>query len=220
MAPRNQRQYQASSAGNNLIFNVTKQFVLAYHRLGTTRVFGLENFPQTGRVILAPNHVSHLDPPILSIYSPRRPHVIAKSELFVNPFLNKWFRGLGAFPIVRGKADRKAIRHAVSLLEAEEAVLIFPEGTRSTTGVLGDAEIGLGMIAHSTKSPILPMFVRGTEQAFSPVRPGFRRVHVEIHFGKPLLFVAEYSRRGDRATLESIGAQTMAAIAALRDGSQ
>jgi len=214
------KEYQASSAGNNLTYGITKQFVLAYHRLGKTRVFGLENFPKTGRVILAPNHVSHLDPPILSIYSPRRPHVIAKSELFSNPLVGKWFRGLGAFPIIRGKADRKAIRHAVSLLEAEEAVLIFPEGTRSKTGVLGEAEIGLGMIAHATKSPIVPMFVRGTEQAFSPQRPGFRRVHVEIHFGQPLLFEAEYSRRGDRATLESIGAQTMAAIAALRDQSK
>ena len=211
------KDYQASSAGNNLIYGITKQFVLAYHRLGKVRAFGLENFPKTGRVILAPNHVSHLDPPILSIYSPRRPHVIAKNELFANALTDKWFRGLGAFPIVRGKADRKAIRHAVSLLEAEEVVLIFPEGTRSKTGALGAAEIGLGMIAHATKSPILPMFVKGTERAFSPQHPGFHRVNVEIHIGKPLLFEAEYSRRGDRATLESIGAQTMAAIAALRD---
>lgn len=211
------QKYQASTAGNNFTYNITKQFVLAYHRLGTTRVFGIENFPQSGRVILAPNHVSHLDPPILSIYSPRRPHVIAKSELFSHALIAKWFRGLGAFPIVRGKADRKAIRHAVSLLEAEEVVLIFPEGTRSKTGALGEAEIGLGMIAHATKAPIVPMFVKGTEQAFSPQRPGFRRVNVEIHFGAPLLFEAEYSRRGDRATLESIGHQTMAAIAGLRE---
>ena len=211
--------YQASTAGHNFTYNLTKQLVLAYHRLGKVRAFGVENIPQNGRVILAPNHVSHLDPPILSIYSPRRPHVVAKSELFSNALLNKWFRGLGAFPIVRGKADRKAIRHAMNLLEAEEVVLIFPEGTRSKNGELGEAEIGLGMIAHATKSPIVPMFVKGTEQAFSPQRPGFRRVHVEIHVGAPLLFAREYSLRGDRATLESIGAQTMAAIAALREKS-
>lgn len=212
--------YQASTAGNNLIYNLTRQGVLAYHRLGKIRAFGIENIPREGRFILAPNHVSHLDPPIISIYSPRRPHVIAKSELFVNPILNKWFRGLGAFPIVRGKADRKAIRHAIQILETDQGMLIFPEGTRSRDGALSEAEIGLGMIAHSTKSPIVPVFVKGTEQAFSPQRPGFRLVNVEIHYGAPLLFEAEYSRRGDRATLEAIGTQTMQAIADLRDQSK
>ena len=209
--------YQASTAGNNFVYNLTKQFVLAYHRLGRVRVYGVENVRKTGRVILAPNHVSHLDPPILSIYSPRRPHVIAKSELFAHALMGKWFSGLGAFPIVRGKADRKAIRHAINLLEAEEVVMIFPEGTRSKDGTLGEAEIGLGMIAHSTKSPIVPIFVKGTEQAFSPQRPGFRRVNVDIYFGEPLVFEAEYGRRGDRATLEAIGSQTMQAITTLRD---
>ena len=68
---------------------------------------------------------SHLDPPILSIYSPRRPYVIAKSELFSNALVGKWFYSLGAFPIVRGKADRKAIRHAISLLRSRTSRLDF-----------------------------------------------------------------------------------------------
>ena len=101
------KDYQASSAGNNLIYGITKQFVLAYHRLGKVRAFGLENFPKTGRVILAPNHVSHLDPPILSIYSPRRPHVIAKNELFANA-LTDWarFRLFAAKPTAKRFATR------------------------------------------------------------------------------------------------------------------
>lgn len=212
--------YQRSSAGNVFVYDLTRLFIFAYHHLGGLRVIGRENIPRTGRAILAPNHISHLDPPIISSCSPRRPHVIAKKELFKNKLIGKYFGGLGAFPVDRGKADRKAIRRAIDALEKDELLLVFPEGTRSPDGELRPAEIGLGMIAHAAKAPIIPVFIKGTKEAFSPERPGFRLVKTEIYYGEPLLFEAEYSRRGDRATLESIGTQTMKAIAALRRKSE
>ena len=95
--------------------------------------------------------------------------------------------------------------------------MIFPEGTRSTDGALGTAEIGLGMIAHATHSPVVPIYMKGTHKAFSSMHPGFRLTATEIHYGKPLCFEEEYSRRGDRATLEAINARVMQEIAALRD---
>jgi 1-acyl-sn-glycerol-3-phosphate acyltransferase len=203
--------------GNAPIYRLTRFFVLAHFRLGGGRVFGQENIPRKGRFIFAPNHVSHLDPPLVSSLSPRRPHTIAKKELFEKPFFDKYFRALGAFPIDRGKADRKAIRHAIELLESEAPLLIFPEGTRSKTGELGQAAIGLGMIAHATKAPIIPVYLHGTEQAFSPMNPKFGFVKIEVHYGAPLDLSQEYSRRGDRATVDAIGEKTMAAIAALRE---
>jgi 1-acyl-sn-glycerol-3-phosphate acyltransferase len=206
--------------GNAPVYGVTRLFVLAYFRLGGGRVFGQENMPGKGRFILAPNHVSHLDPPLVSSLSPRRPHTLAKKELFEKSFFDKYFRALGAFPIDRGKADRKAIRHAIELLESEAPLLIFPEGTRSKTGELGQAAIGLGMIAHATKSPIIPVYLRGTDQALSPMNPKFAVVKIEVHYGAPLDLSEEYSRRGDRATIDAIGEKTMTAIAALRDKSE
>lgn len=204
--------------GNAPVYRFTRFFVLAHFRLGKGRVFGVENIPRQGRFIFAANHVSYLDPPLVSSLSPRRPHTIAKKELFEHPFLDKYFRALGAFPIDRGKADRKAIRHAIELLESEAPLLIFPEGGRSQTGELEAAGIGLGMIAHATKAPIIPVYLRGADKAVSPMNPKLGIVKIEVHYGAPLDLSAEYSRRGDRATLDTIGEKTMAAIAALRDG--
>lgn len=205
-------------AGNGFIYSVTRFFVLAHFRLGGGRVYGRENIPRNGRFIVAPNHASHIDPPLISSYCPRRPHVIAKKELFEKPILNIYFRGLGAFPVDRGKADRKAIKRAIAMLETEAPLMIFPEGTRSTEGQLRKAEIGLGMIAHATRSPVVPVYIKGSDGACSPMNPKFKFVKMEIHFGKPLLFEAEYTQRGTREVLEAIGAKTMQAIAELRDG--
>lgn len=204
--------------GNAPVYRITRFFVMVYFRLGKGRVFGQENIPRQGRFILAANHVSYLDPPLVSSLSPRRPHTIAKKELFEKPLLAKFFRALGAFPIDRGKADRKAIRHAIEMLESEAPLLIFPEGARSRTGELEDPGIGLGMIAHATKSPIIPVYLRGADGALSPMNPKFRVVKVDVHYGAPLDLSAEYSRRGDRATIDAIGEKTMSAIAALRAG--
>ncbi len=205
--------------GNAFIYRVTRFFILRHFYAGGGRVFGYENIPLKGRFIFAPNHVSHLDPPLVSSCSPRRPHVMAKLELFKNPILNKYFRGLGAFPVDRGKADRKAIRHAIKMLESDAPLLIFPEGTRSKTGELGEAEIGLGMIAHATKAPIIPVYLKGTDKACSVMNPKLSIVNIEMHYGAPLQLDEEYARRGDRATIEAIGQKTMQAIAALRDAS-
>lgn len=204
-------------SGNALVYGISRFFVKTYLRLGGGQAFGQDNIPLKGRFILAANHVSHLDPPLLSSYSPRCPHVIAKKELFENPVLAWYFRGLGAFPVDRGKADRKAIRHSIKLLESGAPLMIFPEGTRSLDGTLGKAEIGLGMIAHATQSPIIPVYLQGTEQAASAMNPKFRIVKIHLHYGKPIDLREEYSTRGGREVIEAIGEKTMQAIADLRD---
>ena len=215
-APKKPYVAGSDHAGRPVIYNLTRAFFLAYFKLGGVKVYGRENIPRSGRFIFAPNHVSHLDPPLVSIYAPRRPHAVSKSELFENPVVAFLYSGLGAFPIQRGRADRKAIRRAIEILEHDEPLLIFPEGTRSKTGEFGPPEIGLGMIAHAAKAPILPVYVKGTQNCLSPVRPGVRFTKTELHFGRPLLFEEEYARRGDRATLEAINARVMEEMRALR----
>jgi 1-acyl-sn-glycerol-3-phosphate acyltransferase len=195
----------------------------SYFRIGGLKVVGRENVPLTGPLIIAANHASLLDPPLLGVASPRVFAIMAKQELFEQKFagmrvLNRLIRGLGAFPVQREKADRKALRHAMQVLQGGQAVALFPEGTRTPDGRLGPAEPGLGMIAHSTKAPIIPVYLKGTEQALSKVRPGFRLIHPEVHFGKPLDLTEEYARRGGRDTLEAIGARVMEAIAELAAG--
>jgi len=147
---------------------------------------GVENIP-AGGVIIAANHISLWDPPVVGTAIPgRRIHFMAKEELFTNK-LFAWIIGkqLGAFPVKRGAADRTAIRTALTLLETGNILGIFPEGTRSKNGKLGAPEAGLALIAVKAGVPVIPTAIIGTNKIFNNgcLLPKFK-----VIFGKPLLF--------------------------------
>jgi 1-acyl-sn-glycerol-3-phosphate acyltransferase len=152
---------------------------------------------------------------------------MGKAELFDK----KWFglkifpyiiQHMATFPVKRGAPDRRAMRRAAQVLKDGEALVIFPEGTRTRTGELGPGEIGLAMIAHSAKAPIVPMYLKGTDAALSPIakKKGVRFFKTEVYFGQPLYFKDEYSRKADRATLQAITDRVMQEIANLRDNAR
>ena len=193
-----------------------------YFRIGKWELNGVENVPLTGSVIVAPNHVSLLDPPLVGAATPRLVTTMGKVELFEKKTFGLKILGfiiqhMGTFPVRRGAPDRRAIRRAVQVLEDGGALVIFPEGTRTRTGQLGSAELGMALIAHTTKTPIVPMYLKGTEGCFSPMHPGFRLIKAEVWYGEPLRFEAEFQQRGDRATLQAMTDQVMAALARMRD---
>lgn len=183
---------------------------------GRWKVRGAENMPSTGGVILAPNHISYLDPPIAGAPFRRQVHFMAKEELFRVPILGALIRMVGAFPVRRGTADREALRQAISLLQSGEVVCIFPEGTRSLDGNLKEAETGFGMIALRAGVPVLPVAIVGTDQV---LRRGSKMLHfgrIRLNIGKPLDFTDLRDRADDREAMREVGRRTMAAIAALR----
>ena len=98
------------------------------------RVSGRERVPRTGPLIVAANHVSYFDPPVLGCALPRPLHFMAKKELFAVPLLGAMIRLYNAFPVDRGRGDVGAIKRAVEALKAGNAVLLFPEGTRNREG--------------------------------------------------------------------------------------
>ena len=121
---------------------------------------GRENIPHEGPVVIASNHVSLLDPPMIGTAASRPIHFMAKSELFV-PVLGTLYRSLGAFPVHRGAADTHAIRHALKLLKDRKVLGIFPEGHRIRTGKLGKAEPGAMAIAIKGKAQVVPTAILG-----------------------------------------------------------
>ena len=121
-----------------------------------------ERFPASGPVVLACNHVSNADPPLVGVASPRRVNIMAKEELFL-PVIGAFYRLLGAFPVRRGAADRAAIKYAINVLKNGECLMIFPEGTRSRTGELGKAQPGALMMASKARATIVPTCIVGTD---------------------------------------------------------
>ena len=147
------------------------------------KVLHTERFPAEGPVVLACNHVSLADPPLVGTASPRRVNIMAKEELFV-PVLGTIYRILGAFPVKRGGADRAAIKHGIEVLKNGECLMIFPEGTRSRTGQLGKAQPGALMMASKARAVIVPTAIVGTD---------FKRAkcwwpQVTVSFAEPIYF--------------------------------
>ncbi|MCS7083665.1 MAG: 1-acyl-sn-glycerol-3-phosphate acyltransferase [Aquificaceae bacterium] len=147
---------------------------------------GIENLPN-GAFILASNHRSYLDPPVIASVLPRRVFFIAKEELFRGAF-GKVLPHLGALPIRRGGADIKALQRALELLKGGCAIAIFPEGTRANKGFL-EPKPGVGLLAIKSLAPVLPVCIKGTE-AVLPRGSKFpvpkARIYVKI--GKPMSF--------------------------------
>jgi 1-acyl-sn-glycerol-3-phosphate acyltransferase len=210
------RNPQSRGPRHTWVFPFMSAVFRTYLRLGGWKVVGRENIPSSGPVILAPNHQSLLDPPLVGVSCGRWPFIMAKAELF-HGIVGWAIEQMGSFPVKRGAADRAAFKTAKRILSEGHPLLIFPEGTRTRTGELGPAEAGLAMLAHSNRAPVVPVFISGTEAAFSPRRGGFRLVKARIEFGKPLYFEEEYARKADRETLDAIGNRIMSEIAAMRE---
>ena len=152
------------------------------------RVSGRGNVPAHGAAIIAPNHISYLDPPAVGSAFDRQIFFMAKAELFEVPFLGWLIRQCGAFPVRRGVADRAALRQAEQLLRAGHGVMVFPEGTRSEDGRLTPAELGIAMLALRTGAPVVPIGVDGTDRSLPRHSPVMRPARVRVNVGRALTF--------------------------------
>lgn len=151
-----------------------------FHIIFKITVLGRENIPkQKGSYIIASNHVSNNDPPMIGIVFKGKYTFMAKEELFrVNPLFTWLIKRLGAFPVKRGSKDPAAIKSAIESLDKGRIFVIFPEGTRSKDGELGKPKSGVTLIAAQAKASVVPVFVKYGRKRFR------RRVLVSV--GKPI----------------------------------
>lgn len=157
------------------------------HLLFGYRVEGAENIPREGPVILAANHLSILDPIAVGAGVRRPVSFLARADVFRLPFLSWLLPRLYAIPVERGQSDLSAIKGAIRALERGMAFGIFPEGTRSRTGKLQPFKTGVAAIALRTGSPVVPVAVVGTDQAWPVGRKLFRlRKAIRVIYGKPI----------------------------------
>jgi 1-acyl-sn-glycerol-3-phosphate acyltransferase len=191
------------------------------HVLIWATVEGLDGpLPPNGPLIVAANHSSALDAPLITGYlAPRigRPvHWMVKQELMTDRLLGPIVRAYGSFGVQRGSADTDAYRTARAVLDAGRVLASHPEGTRSREGTLVRARPGLARLALRSGAPILPVGVVGLER-FLPrdttIPRRFKRVHVR--FGEPFTLVAPAEDADRREALAAATTEIMVRIGRL-----
>jgi 1-acyl-sn-glycerol-3-phosphate acyltransferase len=182
-------------------------------------VRGREQIPRTGGFIVASNHISFWDPPLIGAAVPREVHYLAKEELFANPVFGRLIRSYNAIPIRRGMVDLSGMARAVETLRRGGGMMLFPEGTRMRDGELHPARPGVGMMAVNASVPVVPCYISGSN------RPGqwlTRGTRVRIWFGAPWTWQDLAGPGADltlgRALYQLVGDAVMREIARLRAG--
>lgn len=167
------------------------------------RIHGARNVPKDGPLIVACNHVSYLDPPVLGSACPRRIQYMAKQELFSIPVLGPAIRAVGAYPVDRKGSAVAAIKRSVEVLKRGGAVGIFPEGTRNRDGS-GEVHSGVALLASLSGAPVLPACLTGTARANKLAR-------FDAYFGTPIALP-----RDRKATRDEMEAFTQAVLSTIR----
>jgi 1-acyl-sn-glycerol-3-phosphate acyltransferase len=212
--PITTKDNQKGKGGNHILYMMFKWLVVRplLYLFYQERIYGTENVPLTGNLIVVSNHASDFDPLIVGSCMGRPVAFMAKEELFEIPIISPAITAFGAYPVKRGAGDRAAIRSAIESINKGWATGIFLQGTRTLDGKVTEPKLGAAMIAAKTQAPFLPVSIWGTETIL-PRGAKFPKLFqpVTVRIGE-LITAPEAS---DRATLEAYTQKCADAINAL-----
>ena len=177
------------------------------------QVNGIENVPPMGPLIIIANHQSNFDPPLLSASLPRRVFFLAKSGIFMGQIVTWFLTSYGAFPVNREGGDIRAYRWVISQLRAGKPVVLFPEGTRSRSG-MNKAKAGIAQIALQSQASILPVGIIGTHRLGTWMRVFNPTGKITVNIGQ-VFSVPAIEGRPSRELLDSISDMIMHRVAIL-----
>ena len=192
-------------------------FILALARgllgvIAPADVTGTENLPRDRNFILASNHFSFFEPPLLAVHCRRELHFLAKKPLLDAPLFGPFIASLGSIPINRGSTDVSGLNAAVELLKSGGNLLIFPEGGRNKTGRLKEAKGGIGYLVLGSGVPVVPAYVRNSNQILNCL---LRKSRIKVAFGPPLEPDPELIKLERKEAHRQIGRTVMDRIALL-----
>jgi 1-acyl-sn-glycerol-3-phosphate acyltransferase len=169
----------------SLVTSSLRAYFCLFHRL---RIYGTYPTPK-GKAVIAPNHVSFFDPPLMGACWPEEIHFLARASLFHFSFFKYTLPRLNAHPVQGTAQDIQSFRTICQLLNEGKKVVLFPEGIRSPDGELQEFKTGVAMLALRTQSPIIPVYITGTFQAW-PRQKRWPKIGPRIAcvFGKPIFF--------------------------------
>jgi len=185
------------------------------------RVFHPERVPLTGPIILAPNHASYIDPPLVGSGVRRQISFLARDSIFRVPILAAILRSWEVVPVDRDGGTGRGLKRILQRLDDGGAVILFPEGTRSRHGDLNPARSGIGLTVIKSGAPVVPVRVFGTRAALGPHHILPRPCPVAVKYGQPMNFealraeAANCSKQRIKEIYQQIADEIMAEIARL-----
>lgn len=168
---------------------------------------------ESGSALLASNHVSYFDPPLVGIASDRDVYFLARKSLLNSRFMAWLLPQLNVIPVDLKKNDMTAIKTLIRTVRAGNAAVVFPEGTRSKTGELQTAQAGIGLIIARTQAPVVPARVFGAYEAFPKNGNSISFCPITVVLGPPIHFTKEDFGEGTKEDYQRISQQVMDAIA-------
>ena len=163
-------------------------FRLMYKLYFRWRVYSPENVPLTGSVILASNHASFLDPPLVGSGLHREINYLARETLFRFPVVGAILRSWNAVPVDRDGGSPAGLRNILNRLNKGGGIILFPEGTRTRDGKLQPARSGIGLTVIKSTAPVVPVRVFGTFEAYGRHMKFPKPKRVIVKYGKPIDF--------------------------------
>lgn len=192
-----------------------KLFLLIWHRL---RIRGGNNIPDRGGVLLASNHASFLDPPVVAVgYRGRPIHFLARNTLWNSKFGSWWMDRVGCIPVSRGTGDLRALKLMIKTLKEGKVVFMFPEGTRTEDGELQEAKGGIGFIIEKSSCVVIPAYIDGTYKAHPKGTKFIKPCKLTITYGKPITQEDFQALGSGRVAYDKYAALIMQRIADLKN---
>jgi 1-acyl-sn-glycerol-3-phosphate acyltransferase len=188
------------------------------------RVFNAERVPSTGPVILASNHASFLDPPLVGSGLHRSINYLARESLFRFPGIGALLRSWQAVPVDRDGGGAAGLKAILDRLLAGGGIILFPEGTRTSDGKLQPARSGIGLVVIKSAAPVVPVRTFGTFEAYGRHVKFPRPKRVTVKYGRPMHFeklraeAKQCSKARLKEIYQEIADEIMAAIAKLEPG--
>src|SRR6266576_1541665 len=173
---------------NPVYFVAWCMFRLLYKYYCGWSVYNPERVPLKGPVILASNHASILDPPLIGSGIRRGINYLARESLFEKPIVGWVLRKWNSVPVDRDGAGAAGLRAIMDRLLAGGGIILFPEGTRTRDGKLQPARAGIGLTVTKSPAPVVPVRVFGTFEAYNRHMRLPRPRRLEVKFGQPMLF--------------------------------
>lgn len=176
-------------------------FRLIFHILGGIKITGRENVPLGAAYVIAMNHISIFDPPLLVSFWPEGPEIVGAADVFEKKGQGPLLKLYGVIPVHRGDYDRALLETMVSVLKAGRPLAIAPEGGRSHQPAMRRALPGVGYIIEHANAPVIPVGILNTTDDFWQRAKRGERPQLEMRIGKPIHFAPVTQKGAERREL-------------------